>query len=74
MSIHHLYGDGTMYNNNGEGLKIRAVKGQTGIFASSTTVENYFLPRLPDGLMEDYSAIFYTKTITASIPLYYERP
>ncbi len=69
ISINHLYGSGTVYNNNGEGLKIRDIKGMTGIFATSAPFENYFLSKLPAGIMDDYSGIIYTKNITASLPI-----
>lgn len=72
LTINHFYGEGTMFNRTPEGLKIRKIKGQAEIFNSSTKFENYFLPKLPEGFMDDYTALFYTKTMTASIPIDYK--
>ena len=69
MAINHLYGSGTVYNRTTEGLNIREITGQTGIFTTATPWERYFLPSLPPDFPSDYTAIFYTRTITASGPV-----
>ncbi len=73
MSVNHLYGPGTMYNRTSEGLQVRKVTGQTALFSTFSALENYLLPKLPAGFPDDYSAILYTKTITASLPVYDQR-
>lgn len=72
MSINHFYGDGTAFNSIGGVVQVNTLKGNSGIFASSTTLDNFFLPTLPDGLKEvytDFTAILCTKTVTAVLPV-----
>ncbi len=69
MSINHFYGSGTMYNDTGDGAKLHKVNTPPSIFATSTSLENYLLPSLPQGFMTGWTAILYTKVVTAAMPI-----
>lgn len=65
-SINHLYNGGTMYNRTSKGLKIHTVQPTNGIFSTATNYKGYYLPNIFN--INDYSAFFFTKTVTASLP------
>jgi hypothetical protein len=70
MSIFHAFGNGTTYNRENGVLKIRKIEGQSKLFTVSIKFAQYFLPKLPRNFTDDYTAFFYTGTITASMPIY----
>ena len=69
MSISCQYDSGTMHNRTYEGLKIREIKGQGGAFLAATNMTNFFLFKIPKSFTKDYSAILFTKFITASVSI-----
>lgn len=66
-SINHIYNEGTMYNLTSDGLNVRTFPPTNGVFATSTNYSNYFLLNIFN-TGRDYSAYYYTKIVTASLP------
>jgi len=66
-SINHIYNGGTMYNLTSDGLKVHTSAPTNGIFSTSTNYSNYFLLNIFN-TGRDYSAYYYTKVVTASLP------
>jgi hypothetical protein len=65
-SINHIYNQGTMYNRTSEGLGIHTISPSGGVFEVSTQYNSYFIRNI--FIDNDYSAYFYTKMVTASLP------
>jgi hypothetical protein len=66
-SINHIYNGGTMYNRTSEGLKVHTVNPTNSVFSTSTNYNSYYLQNIFN--IPEYSAFFYTKTVTASLPI-----
>jgi len=66
-SILHLYGQGTMYNNTGQGLQVNVVEQSNKQFDSVENLNNYFIINSFENYMPGYSAFIYTKLVTASL-------
>lgn len=67
ISIYHLYGKGTMYNNSGKGLSIVDVEPTNNTFNDATNYTNYFIFNKFQNYFPGYSAFIFTKLITASL-------
>lgn len=63
MSINHLYKEGTMMNNIGNGLELREVK---GIDMSKTSKYKNFLSEMPPESQKEYNYYFYTEKVNHS--------
>lgn len=68
LSIYHLYGQGTMYNNMGDGLKVNIIEPSKNQFNGIENLNNYFIMNSFEGYMPGYSAFIFTKVVTASLP------
>ena len=64
VSVNHWYGAGSVVNNTGAGLARRSVADRSGIYGQATAYATYYLPIRP---VEDYSAILFTRTISAAV-------
>ena len=65
-AINHIYNGGTMYTKTSDGLKVHTLDPKNGVFSTATAYKSYYLPNLFN--MADYSAFFYTRLVTASLP------
>jgi hypothetical protein len=67
LSVGHIYGPGTMYNNTGKGLMLNKVQSGDDVFGKAVDFPNYFIENKFRDFMSGHSALLYTKTITASL-------
>jgi hypothetical protein len=65
-SINHLWQEGSMYNLTDEGLKLKTYPPSNNAL-DNTGYDSYFIKNIFSG-MNDYSGIFYTRKMTASLP------
>lgn len=65
-TINHIHNGGTMYNSTSDGLNVRSFPPTNNVFATSTKYSNYFILNIFND--EDYSAYYYTKFVTSSLP------
>lgn len=63
VSVNHWYGSGSVVNNTGAGLVHRSVSDRSGVYGQSTTYPHYYLPLT---VVDDYTAILFTRTISAA--------
>ena len=65
MSINHLYKDGTMMNNTGNGLELKTIEGKENFFNTSIDSRMYLCPRI-FVKQNQYSHFLYTEKVTHS--------
>lgn len=68
MSINHMYKEGTMMNNIGNGLELRSVQMGDGLFSSTLPYDNYFCKTL-FGPPLQYNYFFFTRNVQHSEPI-----
>ena len=65
MSINHVYSEGTMFNNDGTGIKISTIERKDNIY-NTTLSHDMFLYKKSSEKQNRYTLILYTAKVTAS--------
>jgi hypothetical protein len=64
-SIHHVFSEGTMLNNTGNGLELRTIPFEDNIFSTSINFQNYLI-HYNFGSENRYNCIIYTRKVSQS--------
>jgi hypothetical protein len=67
-SVDHCFGSGTSYNNEGNGTELHKVNNDFTEYSKAVHYTNYLLLLSPP-YSSDYNAIYFTRTVTASMPV-----
>ncbi|MEY8848575.1 hypothetical protein AB9K26_07155 [Psychroserpens sp. XS_ASV72] len=65
MSINHVYSEGTMFNNDGTGIKISTIEREDNIYNTTLSHDMFLYKKLPEK-QNEYTHILYTDKVTAS--------
>ncbi len=65
MSIHHAFSEGSMFNNDGTGIKIRDIDREENIYNTTLSHEMFLCEKFPEE-QNRYTHILYTDKVTAS--------
>ena len=68
MSINHLYKEGTMMNNTGNGLELRTITGEDNILNQTIKSDMYLVQQIFEQ-QDQYTHILYTEKVTHSEPV-----
>ena len=65
MSINHVYSEGTMFNNDGTGIKISTIEREDNIYNTTLSHDMFLYKKLPEE-QNRFTHILYTDKVTAS--------
>ena len=65
MSINHVFSEGTMFNNDGTGIKITTIEREDNTYNSTLSHNMFLYKKLPEK-QNEYTHILYTDKVTAS--------
>jgi len=65
MSINHVFSGGTMFNNDGTGIKITTIEKEDNTYNSTLSHNMFLYKKLPEK-QNEYTHILYTDKVTAS--------
>lgn len=68
MSINHIYKEGTMLNNTGNGLELKTIEGQNNLFNTTIQSKMYLCKTLLDS-QNQYTHFLFTEKVTHSVKL-----
>jgi hypothetical protein len=67
-AINVEYDGGTMYNNMGDGLKIRTIEPKNSFLAKASKANHYLLTKMPEGFSQNHNMLLFCREVHAAKP------